>query len=146
MCCCQLQVSPLLPDLAASLLAIGRFEPVYVPPQGGIATHWHRILTPSNYVEVNLCAEEDRLVIYIRPAISNYAGHAGKRDQAAMALELAARYAEKADGIVTQMANVDVCRGDGLTARVLAQYPSLPMQFDRLCLGLQALFVSEGAA
>ena len=123
------------------LLAVGKFEPAH-KPQDGIVLTWKRFLTTNDFVEVYLDAGNNLLTLYIRPSITNFIGHEGKRDQAAMALEMAARYAEKADGTITQHANIAECKADGLTSRVLAEYPLVPLQFDKLCLGLQALFVS----
>ncbi|HEY4685287.1 MAG TPA: hypothetical protein VII57_04490 [Dehalococcoidia bacterium] len=61
-----------------------------------------------------------------------------------MYFEIAAKYAEKVDGEVIQRATVAGCK---LTDRphelVLARYPSLPLSFDRICAGFQAVLLGR---
>ena len=78
----------------------------------------------------------------VRPAITNYAEHAGRRVQAAVALEIAAKYAERVGGEIHEHANVSGCAPtDGSFTRLLASYPSQPLMYEALCPGYRALFL-----
>lgn len=141
--CCRTVVTPLNEEIARALLTIGQFKPVGTPehamtwqreiPEEG-ATVWATIKTVDNSLELS-----------IGPAISAYEHHAMKRLAAGVYFEIAAKYAEKVSGIVTQRATVAGCRTDAGYGSdlMLAAYPNMPLSFERVCRGFQELFLHD---
>lgn len=82
-----------------------------------------------------------QLRLYVEPAITTYEQHAGRRLQAATALEIAARYAEKVGGEIQELANVYGCSESGVRVQQLALYPAVPLRYDALCAGYRELFM-----
>lgn len=80
------------------------------------------------------------LSITLVPSIGEYEHHARSRIMASVALEIAAKYAEKVNGTITQHANVQGCSNLGVTSRLLAVYPYEPLNYANLCLGFQQVF------
>jgi hypothetical protein len=140
--CCRTSVYPLETSLAATILTIGQFSPKPASAEeAGIPLSWQR------YVE-----EEDAIVsvslaggvfdISISPSISAYEHHLGKRITAGVYFEISARYAEKVGGEILQRATVIGCKESASSAGlVIARYPSMPMTFDRICHGFQAVLL-----
>ena len=140
--CCRTSVYPLETSLAATILTIGQFSPKPASAEeAGIPLSWQR------YVE-----EEDAIVsvslaggvfdISISPSISAYEHHLGKRITAGVYFEISARYAEKVGGEILQRATVIGCKENASSAGlVIARYPSMPMTFDRICHGFQAVLL-----
>ena len=142
--CCQISVKPLDVHAAYAILATGLFVPRKYdannnPLEG--STWWRSLGDPTEYVYVELRAANDQLRFFLRPTIGTYVAHQGKRLQAAVALEMAWRYAEKVNGMVTQHANVTGCTDDGRTQRLIGAYPDMPMDYSKLCAGFAELFL-----
>ena len=58
---------------------------------------------------------------------------------------IAAKYAEKVGGEIIQRATVLGCKGgDRPQELVVARYPNLPMSFERICPGFQAVLLEGG--
>ncbi len=146
--CCQMSVTPLDVDIACALLAVGQFEPIN-RVQSGNMLYWKRELGRDEHqrvmaVKATIERNPDGtglLRLYIEPSITSYEQHAGRRLQAATALEIAARYAEKVAGEITELANVTGCSDNGVRAHKLAAYPEIPLQYNNLCAGYRELFV-----
>ena len=140
--CCRLVVTPLDPQLAASVLIIGRFEPVYWLPGADYAVRWERQV-PEEGAVVTASLTGEALELSIAPAISIFAHHAGKRISAGIYFEIAAKYAEKVGGEITQRATVDRCRDNNATTGelLLARYPELPLSFERVCAGFRSVIL-----
>ena len=143
--CCRLLVTPLDPQLAASVLIIGRFEPVYWLPGADYAVRWERQV-PEEGAIVTASLTGEALELSIAPAISIFAHHAGKRISAGIYFEIAAKYAEKVGGEITQRATVDGCRDSDATQELLlARYPELPLSFERVCAGFRTVILGPAA-
>jgi hypothetical protein len=135
--CCRLDIRPLDPHLAATVLTIGGFEPT-----DQARTMWRRSID-EEHSSVLARFETDHLVLSISPSISNMAHHHGKRVTASIYFEIAARCAEKAGATITQRATVMGCRPDhGECLLLVARYPDLPISFDRVCQGFQSVLLS----
>ena len=132
------------PEIAATILTIGRFRPTYFAPnQPDIAMNWERLIEEEGVVVCAGIAGES-LEVYLQPAVSTYIGHFGKRIAAGVYFEIAAKYAEKVNGEVLQRATVMGCRPDDLTqGLLLARYPSMPLQWDRICPGFRAVILGD---
>ena len=95
-------------------------------------------MIPEEGTIVNASLTDGSLELNISPAISVFAHHHGKRIAASVYFEIAARYAEKVDGRIVQRATVVGCKaGDSPQELIIAQYPELPMNFDRICNGFR---------
>jgi hypothetical protein len=137
-------VRPLDPDIAVRLLTIGLFAPVYYLPNRDTAKIWERKIEEEEGI-VKVTIETEQLVLNLSPAISSFYQHQGKRRTAGVYFEFAARYAEHVGGIIVQHANVIGCKSkDALapTDRVLANYPDMPLLWENVCPGFQALLVT----
>lgn len=140
--CCNLTVQPLDKDLAAAILAIGQFELVLTQQDGG-SQIWRRII-PEEGTSVTATLGGAELSLSINPTIGAYAHHAGKRITAGVYFEIAARYAEKVNGVVLQHSTVTGCTAGSRTLLV-AQYPETPLSFERVCPGFQAVILGADA-
>jgi hypothetical protein len=124
------------------VLQVGLFKPVYwLPNNPDIAVNWERVIAEEGTV-VNASLSDDSLELNISPAISVFAHHHGKRLAASVYFEIAAKYAEKVGGEIIQRATVIGCKnGDHPQELVVAHYPGLPMNFERICPGFQAVLL-----
>ena len=130
--CCSLIVAPFDRILAVSILEIAQFVPTEV---SGVTT-WRRKI-PEEGCEVSSTLI-NAFSLHISPSISNYLGHFGKRITAGVFFETAAKYAEKVGGEIVHQNNIGECRGPGgETQHILATYPDLPLQWDRICPGFR---------
>jgi hypothetical protein len=99
---------------------------------------------PEEGTVVNACLSMDSLELNISPAISIYDHHQGKRLAASVYFEIAAKYAEKVGGEIVQRATVAGCKeGEQPQELVLARYPELPMNFDRVCPGFRSVLLGS---
>lgn len=140
--CCRTSVYPLETSLAASILTIGQFSPkASAAIEQGIPLSWQRYIEEENaFVTVTLAGGV--FDISISPSISAFEHHLGKRITAGVYFEISARYAEKVGGEIVQRATVIGCKDDASSAGLLiARYPSMPMTFDRICHGFQAVLL-----
>ena len=126
--CCRLEVEPLVLDIVAAQLAIGQFE---FQPHNNT---WRREI-PEEHTCVQASFVDKRLHLEIYPAIQHYDHHAGKRITAGVYFEIAARYAQKVNGRIEQLANVVGCSTTGIQRKLLAEYPNSPMNFNAICNG-----------
>jgi len=142
--CCRTAVRPLNPELVRATLTIGGFEPVYFDPRHpDLATRWEREV-PEEGTTVTVHVLDDGIELSISPAISHYDHHMDKRLAAGIYFEIAARYAEKVGGTVIQRATVEGCTsGQGTKELLLATYPTMPLNFNRICDGFQETFLGE---
>jgi hypothetical protein len=142
--CCRTVIRPLDPELARATLTIGQFQPVYyAPDRPDLATRWERHV-PEEDATVTAHVVNDGIELSISPAISHYDHHMGKRLAAGIYFEIAARYAEKVGGTVVQRATVEGCTsGQGSKELLLAAYPAMPLNFERVCNGFQASILGE---
>lgn len=92
---------------------------------------------PEEGTKVTATIQADALHLQITPSISVMSHHSYKRLAASVYLEIATRYAEKVDGVITQMSNIGACVADGVSSKVLARYPHEPMNFEKVCVGFQ---------
>jgi hypothetical protein len=127
-------VYPLDPEIAATILAVGLFVP-------DSYMGWKRVLIEDNgdavAVHALLQPDNNALRFEIAPAVSQYNQHAMKRIAAGVYFEVAAKYAEKVDGQIKQFANVVGCTEGGMAEHVLAQYPDVPLMWERVCAGFR---------
>ena len=138
--CCRTEIFPLDPKLAEMILQIGRFKQI-----GKMV--WEREV-PEEMTTVTATFNESSkcLTLNIAPAISAMAHHAGKRITAGIYFEIAAKYAEKVGGEIIQRATVSDCKIAGSdSGLLLASYPSLPMSYDRICVGFQQVILGGQA-
>ncbi len=92
---------------------------------------------PEEGTRVTATIQEDALAMQISPTISMMSHHSYKRLAASVYFEIAARYAEKVDGEITQLSNIGACIEDGVSMKVLASYPDHPLDMSRICIGFQ---------
>ena len=141
--CCRTIVQPLHVPTAVYILGNGLFKPVYwLPNRQEYAVRWERVIAEEG-TTVSCSISGDVLELRIAPAISVYIQHLGKRISASVYFEIAAKYAEKVGGEITQHATVTGCTIPGHRQQLpLGRYPSLPLSFDRVCAGFRAVFLS----
>jgi hypothetical protein len=128
-----------------NVLTVGLFKPVYwLPGKPDIAVNWERAI-PEEGTVVNASISDQSLELNILPAISVFAHHHGKRIAASVYFEIAAKYAEKVGGEIIQRATVIGCKtGDHAQELLLAHYPVLPMNFEKICPGFREVLL-EGS-
>lgn len=126
--CCRTTIEPLDIDVARAVLLVGQFVP------NANATEFVRALEEEG-AKVTATFEQNALRLSITPAITSLDGHNGKRITAGVYFELAAKYAEKVGGKVTQLSNVAACAGQGGQNKVLAVYPDQPLNWEAICMG-----------
>src|SRR5688572_30356465 len=108
--CCRLTVSPLLPEVATSILQIGLFLPVQ-----GLYSTWNRAIEEEEtFVKAILLPEANSLRLELYPSVSQYVHHAQKRIAGGVYFEIAAKYAEKVGGRIIQLSNVSGCIEGGV--------------------------------
>lgn len=129
--CCRLTVKPIDPEIARTVLLVGLFTPQFI----GVDIYERSI--PEEGTKVTATIQSDALHLQITPSISMMSHHSDKRLAASVYFEIAAKYAEKVDGVVTQLSNIGACVQDGVSAKVLARYPDEPLSFERACIGFQ---------
>jgi hypothetical protein len=128
--CCRIEISPLVPEIAEAQLAIGQFT--FDPT----TQRWQRKIEEEN-TTVMAVFSGDRLCLSLTPTISHYSHHFGKRLAIGVYLEMAARYGEKVGGLVEQLSNVTGCSESGIARKQLAWYPTIPLDFNRVCQGFR---------
>lgn len=135
--CCKTSVSPLIKELAETVLAVGLFTK-------NAGSGWSREI-PEENTRVSAYLSGDALELSLTPSVSSMEGHHHKRIAAGVMYEIAARYAERVDGQIKQTGiNVAECMAEGIPARVIAQYPEKRLDFDRLCPGWRDVFTGAG--
>lgn len=92
---------------------------------------------PEEGTRVTATIQDDALSLQISPTISLMSHHSYKRLAASVYFEIAAKYAEKVDGTITQLSNIGACVEDGVSMKVLARYPDEPMDMTKVCRGFQ---------
>lgn len=139
--CCRTSIYPLDIETAISVLGVGLFKPVYWG-QGRpeAAVNWERVI-PEEGTTVHASLRDGVLELNLSPAISVFSQHEGKRITAGVYFEIAAKYAEKVDGTIVQRATVIGCKPSSSSDMdlILAEYPIMPISFDRICPGFRAI-------
>lgn len=135
MMCCRTIISPLRPEIAVAVLTLGQF----VNDSG---SRWVRDV-PEENARVSANFNKDTLELSISPAISTMIHHLQKRRAAGIYFEIACKYAEKVGGRIEQQANVQECIENQEHTRLLADYPTMPMDFSRVCFGFRAAIQGE---
>jgi hypothetical protein len=133
-------VYPLDIETAVSVLGVGLFKPVYWSPgRPEAAVNWERQIDSEGTV-VHASLRDGSLELNLAPAISVFSQHHGKRIAASVYFEIAAKYAEKVGGTIIQRATVVGCKPTSSPQElILAEYPAMPMSFDRICPGFRAV-------
>ena len=144
--CCRLTVRPLNPEIASELLRIGLFIPTFTAPNSLYPTGWERkIVAEGTAVQAVLHPDDFNLSLNLLPPVSSYPDHARHRLAAGCYFEMAARIAERVDGEIIQQATVVGCKAaDGSLERLIASYPSQPLDFSKVCNGFRELFLNTG--
>src|SRR5262249_32959910 len=88
-------------------------------------------------VKAILQPDANSLRLELSPAVSHYDHHAAKRIASGIYFEIAAKYAERVGGTITQLSNVVGCVEGGVAEHVLAHYPYMPMMWERVCPGFR---------
>ncbi len=122
-------VVPINAEIARTVLLVGMFTPVYTDGK-----EYGRSI-PEEGTRVTATIQDDALHLQISPTISMMSHHSNKRIAASVYFEIAAKYAEKVDGTVTQMSNIGACVADGVSSKVLAVYPDSPLDWGKICVG-----------
>ena len=138
--CCRTSVYPLDIQTAVAVLGVGLFKPVYWSPgRTEAAVNWERQIDTEGTV-VHAALRDGCLELNLAPAISVFSQHHGKRLAASVYFEIAAKYAEKVGGTIVQRATVVGCKPSTSPQElILAEYPAMPMSFDRICPGFRAV-------
>lgn len=144
--CCRTVVNPLDIPTALAVLAIGQFKGVYTASGSDYPTLWERVIREEN-ARVTVSLAGQNFEVNISPSISEFAQHLGKRVTAGVYFEIAAKYAEKVSGEVVQRATVLGCKDDYQEAALrIANLPLMPLNFERVCKGFQAVILGGGEA
>ena len=98
-----------------------------------------RTLADHSIVYVTEMRDPDCLEVHISPNVATYEHHAQRRVAASVMFEIAAKMAEKGNCTILHLANVAGCKDD--TEPLLADYPLLPFQWERLCRGFKETFL-----
>lgn len=129
--CCRMTVVPCDPEIARTVLLVGMFTQVF---EG--SNEYARSI-PEEGTRVTATIQADALHLQISPSISMMSHHSYKRLAASVYFEIAAKYAEKVDGTVTQLSNIGACVANGVSSKVLAHYPNMPLSLELVCIGFQ---------
>lgn len=125
--CCRISIRPLDPEIARTVLLVGLFKP--------LNERTFERMIPEEGTSVTATINPDYLSLSITPAVTQMSEHSHKRLAASVYFEIAARYAEKVDGKITQHSNIGACIADKVTEKVLATYPNQPLDWERICVG-----------
>jgi hypothetical protein len=93
-----------------------------------------------------LVPESNLLRLELSPSVSQYAHHADKRVSSGVYFEIAAKYAEKVGGVITQLSNVSGCTEGGVSEHILAQYPEQPLRWEQVCPGFRETILGAADA
>ncbi len=138
--CCRLTVHPLDPEIATLVLRTGLFV-----PSDDLGLQWSRyVLEEGCSVNAILIPDAGALRLELTPSVSAYEHHMTKRLAGGVYFEIAARYAEKVDGKITQLSNVTGCTEGGVSEHVLAHYPALPLCWEQVCPGFREAIMGAG--
>lgn len=140
--CCRLKVSPLDVQLAEMILLLGKFTPALIPGA------WIRSISSEDGARtisiVATVTDPEMFSISISPSISTYKHHEGNRESGGIMFEIAAKYAEKCDGEISQLANVGDCVIErGGASPVIARYPNEPLMWSKVCVGFRELLLKS---
>jgi hypothetical protein len=140
--CCKTSVYPVEPSIVAAVMAVGQFRPIrWHEGQPGLPVAWERLIEEEGTLVI-ASLQDSCLDLNIRPAVSVFSHHSEKRIAASVYFEIAARYAEKVNGTVLQRATVMGCRdGEHGAELTVARYPEMPLSFERVCPGFQAVLL-----
>lgn len=133
--CCRLSIRPLDADIARTVLLVGLFKP--------LNDRTFERMIPEEGTSVTANINPDHLTLSITPAVTQMHEHSHKRLAASVYLEIAAKYAEKTNGVITQHSNIGACIQDNVTEKVLARYPNQPLAFEKVCPGFQSVLSGE---
>jgi hypothetical protein len=140
--CCRLTVAPLDPEVAAAILALGLFA-----PSANMPNTWQRAIEEERTtVKAIFMPDSNSLRLELSPAVSHYDHHAEKRMASGVYFEIAAKYAERVGGRITQLSNVVGCVEGGIAEHILAQYPEIPMLWERVCPGFRETILGSSSA
>lgn len=143
--CCRTSVYPLDLQIAAAVLSIGQFHPKQDAQLfNSVPTTWQRLI-PEEGCIVTVSLGTNNFDLNISPSISSYSQHLGKRITASVYFEIAAKYAEKVGGEIIQRATVVGCKDTDVAGLLVARYPSMPMNFERVCRGFQDVLLGRGS-
>ena len=146
-CAADFTIVPLDLKIAVAVLTTGQFIPTYtLPDEDAIPLIWQRDI-PEEATAVAATFDGLSLSLSLLPAVSDYAGHAGKRIAASVYFEIAAKYAEKVGGTIVQHSNVGACKGvyGTTTEHLLADYPFMPLGYERVCPGFRSELLGGAA-
>ena len=136
--CCQVRVRPVNKAIAAEVLEVGQFSPEPKEPEWP----WVRAI-PEEGTMVLARVDSGSLMLTLRPGVHTHADHATRRLAASVMFEIAWRYAEKVNGEVWQVANIQKCREERGETVMIARFPLQPFKWDDVCPGFQAVILGE---
>jgi hypothetical protein len=93
---------------------------------------------------VKVSLRDGFLNLRISPVIHRYEHHARLRIAGSIYFEIAAKYAEKVGGTIAQHQNVVGCTVGQTQSLLLAEYPHVPLQWDRVCAGFREVLLGNG--
>jgi hypothetical protein len=141
--CCRLHISPVDPAIVATVLEIGQFK--YDPEADDIYGRWPWSRAfPGERTEVLAKLSDRFLEIRLSPAITTELNHQGHRHSGGCMFEIAARYAEKVNGLIQQISLIADCNA-GRAVVDIAEYPHNPLIHEKICKGFRSLFLSSGS-
>jgi hypothetical protein len=108
---------------------------------------WRRVI-PEEGTAVNaiFVPESRALRLEVTPTVTHYSHHADRRIASGVYFEIAAKYAEKVGGRITQLSNVSGCTEGGVAEHVLAQYPGSPLCWEQVCPGFRETILGTDVA
>jgi len=137
----------MVPEVAVAILSVAQLHPelgdLQLTQRSIISGLWERAIAEEGS-RVKARIDADALRLWCVPVIHHYAQHAQRRMAASVYFEVAAKYAEKVHGTITQHQNVAGCTADGTRSLVVARYPNLPLRWDRICAGFREALLGDG--
>lgn len=128
--CCTCTVSPIVPETAEAILALGQFT-LKAP---GI---WERKVTEDDgdIIIVTAMIAANSLKLSLFPTITTAVQH--RRVSGGVYFEIACKVAEKCGSTIVQSSNVTECVENSERKKLLASYPNEPMSWAAVCVGFQ---------
>jgi hypothetical protein len=140
--CCRISIQPAENAIALSILEIGSFRPVLWLPGRDYAVNWEREISEEGTV-VSASLADASLELSISPSVNSFDHHHGKLAAAGVLFEIGAKYAERVSGEITQRALISGCKEHNAEKLIVAHYPYVPLSFQAICPGFQALIVNS---
>ena len=136
--CCRVTIEPVSPNLH-EVLHLAGFAPIS-------RDFWDREIRQNDLLLSTVRAENKftHVNLSLRPSIASHdlSHHVRHAAAGSIMFKVAMTLAEACGGTITQEGLMGQCLdANGDEKRLLAQYPTMPLTFDRLCLGFSEVLM-----